>query len=483
MGCNQWRLYRFIGDKRPIAEAGVSDTICGDTYHLHAAPSTITGITGIWRNISNTTFASTGTSYGTNFEDTVTALLGTYEFIWFEQVDSLLGCGDADTIEILFAGEPTGTIEDTILALCVGESFEFIAESVHANPTIYYWDTEFDDPGVIDTSTYGASHAIISWPNSEQPDHSVELITENLHGCKSQIRTILVFEPPALEPEFTQDEATCGDSTGIAYLQKYLDENNLHYYQFKWIDTLSNGTLMFPLLTDPLSPSIDTTQINLYPGDYTVIVSGEQRADPFLTYQHICKDTLTITIDDSGDIIANIDTNISDGIVPYNLPLITYNTDPSTDYIWDIYNIETGESIFTTEEALDTVTFTEEGDYSIRYIVESREGCFDTLYYSTIHVDAASLLEVPNIFTPNGDGINDEFYVKHETLLDFHGTIVNRWGKKVYEWTDPNGGWNGQIQGSKGESPAGVYYYFIKATGKDEKVYEQKGVFHLIRTK
>ena len=94
---------------------------------------------------------------------------------------------------------------------------------------------------------------------------------------------------------------------------------------------------------------------------------------------------------------------------------------------------------------------------------------------STIKITiSASLLEVPNAFSPNGDGINDVYKVKsnHKSIVEFHGYIFNRWGVKVYEWTDIDGGWDGTYKGTKVKN--GVYFALIKAKGADGIEYNIK---------
>ena len=91
------------------------------------------------------------------------------------------------------------------------------------------------------------------------------------------------------------------------------------------------------------------------------------------------------------------------------------------------------------------------------------------------------MLLVPNVFTPNGDGTNDEFRVAYRSLKTFHAYIFNRWGHQVYSWTDPAKGWNGNI----GSRPAseGAYYYLIEAEGTDGEKYKLKGAVNLLRGK
>ena len=76
-----------------------------------------------------------------------------------------------------------------------------------------------------------------------------------------------------------------------------------------------------------------------------------------------------------------------------------------------------------------------------------------------------SMLTVPNTFTPNGDGVNDEFHVVYRSIKEFHMWVYNRWGKLVYKSDDPSKGWDGYI----GARPAaeGAYYYVIRALGTD----------------
>ena len=76
-----------------------------------------------------------------------------------------------------------------------------------------------------------------------------------------------------------------------------------------------------------------------------------------------------------------------------------------------------------------------------------------------------SQLLVPNVFTPNGDGMNDEFRVLYRSLREYHIWVYNRWGKLVYESTDPAKGWDGTILGRP--AAEGAYYYVIRAIGTD----------------
>jgi len=78
-----------------------------------------------------------------------------------------------------------------------------------------------------------------------------------------------------------------------------------------------------------------------------------------------------------------------------------------------------------------------------------------------IDIDSCSLYRLPNVFTPNGDGINDLFkpYLPYQGVEKIDLTIYNRWGAKVFETTNPDINWDGKEQNSQNNCSEGVYYY------------------------
>ncbi|MBO7648033.1 MAG: gliding motility-associated C-terminal domain-containing protein [Bacteroidales bacterium] len=87
---------------------------------------------------------------------------------------------------------------------------------------------------------------------------------------------------------------------------------------------------------------------------------------------------------------------------------------------------------------------------------------------------------VPNAFTPNNDGLNDELYVKANFQPStFEIAIYNRRGELVYHSRDMERGWDGNWKGD--ELPGEVYSYVIKYTDPDGKLHSRKGQVVLIR--
>ena len=88
---------------------------------------------------------------------------------------------------------------------------------------------------------------------------------------------------------------------------------------------------------------------------------------------------------------------------------------------------------------------------------------------------------VPNAFTPNGDGKNDQFRILGiEKVTSLHLLIFNRWGEKIFETRDKHKSWDGKINGK--QVPAGNYIYMLEFTDVySVEVQKLKGNFILIR--
>ncbi|MEZ5045543.1 MAG: gliding motility-associated C-terminal domain-containing protein [Chitinophagaceae bacterium] len=119
------------------------------------------------------------------------------------------------------------------------------------------------------------------------------------------------------------------------------------------------------------------------------------------------------------------------------------------------------------------------GHYSL-YIKDENE-CTIT---KDFHVEEKVCCEdvfIPNAFSPNGDGKNDELKALNTagiTLKDF--SIFDRWGQKVFSSATIDIGWNGNVKGQKADINT-FYYQFIYECNKTQKEYILKGDVLLIR--
>jgi gliding motility-associated-like protein len=104
-------------------------------------------------------------------------------------------------------------------------------------------------------------------------------------------------------------------------------------------------------------------------------------------------------------------------------------------------------------------------------LTESLAGCYvvtaldrlgnESPKTNKVCVDNCPVYELPNTFTPNGDGANDLFTPRkpYRFVSRVEFKVFNRWGEKVFETTDPELKWNGQDQKTGKDLPDGVYYY------------------------
>lgn len=130
------------------------------------------------------------------------------------------------------------------------------------------------------------------------------------------------------------------------------------------------------------------------------------------------------------------------------------------------------------------------GFYEIEHVSVKHSGdltCIDSLF-RTVEVDTSFIQNIPNVFTPGG--MYPYFKIEEDdlrSLKSFKIAIMSRSGKQVYRYVgDPKQweGWNGKLDGTKGDVPAGVYYYVIDAVGWDGVRYrngQYKGFLHLYR--
>lgn len=128
-----------------------------------------------------------------------------------------------------------------------------------------------------------------------------------------------------------------------------------------------------------------------------------------------------------------------------------------------------------------TQTFTEYGTTYVRFVAGNAAGTCDyTSETFTVNV-GESRLECPNAFSPNDDGVNDQWKVSYKSIISFDCHIFNRWGQELAHLTDPSQGWDGKYNGKT--VPPGAYYYVITARGADGRKYKLSGDINIIHYK
>ncbi|WP_343747830.1 gliding motility-associated C-terminal domain-containing protein [Fluviicola sp.] len=272
------------------------------------------------------------------------------------------------------------------------------------------------------------------------------------------------------------DASAClNDGAVVAYVSGITAVNNQPMYSW-------HG----PGATNPSFVN-STVWTNRSPGWYYFMVSDD-----------VCTDRDSVQINIKNPPTAMISANPLAGCAPFNVAFEN-NSQNATHYHWDF-----GDGNTLNVNDLSTQNHTYSGDAQIMLIAYDDSNCSDTTYVSVtvqtcgctdpmaVNYDPNAvandgscsypqpIFNVPNIFTPNGDGENDffEFTVTNYSNIEFQ--IVNRWGNPVFSGSGLNPKWDGKVNGVL--SADGVYFVTYKITSiKGDKQVEGQTFVHLIR--
>jgi gliding motility-associated-like protein len=143
-------------------------------------------------------------------------------------------------------------------------------------------------------------------------------------------------------------------------------------------------------------------------------------------------------------------------------------------YLWDF-----GDGSNSTE-LNPNHTYTNKGEYSVKLTAFRSNSCSSSVSKAKLAVVLKdSYIFISNLFSPNGDGVNDEFKVVITNIKSYHILIFNRWGQALFESNDINVNWDGHFKGEP--VPYGAYYYKINAVGNNNKPIIQSGSITLVR--
>ncbi len=146
---------------------------------------------------------------------------------------------------------------------------------------------------------------------------------------------------------------------------------------------------------------------------------------------------------------------------------------PATKWNWWFINNNN-----LSQEQNPTYTFQDAGIYPVALVVKNKWGCIDTVL-KTIIVGEDYGIYIPNAFTPNGDGINDEFQPKAFGVTKYTMTIFDRWGEKLFVTSDFVKGWDGSYKGVPSKND--VYVYKITLINSFGKTVNKTGHVSLIK--
>lgn len=426
-GCSTFaNLAVVTNTTAPVVTASATQTLtCGSpsvTISTTVTPST--GITYSWTG-PGIVGPATGSAIGAN-------QTGTYSVT---VTDATNGCTNTATSNL--AGNttsPTATIA-AVTSSVISCSSPTIVLSVSTTPATglsYTWA-----PGAANTATVNAATAGV---------YNVTVL-DAASGCSVSAQYTVTGNTTT--PPVTVGNASIPCGTSSTTISASSTNTNATY---SWTGpnagSITSGS-------NTATPNVSG------PGSYTVTVTDPTNG---------CTTTSVVSVAQTS-VEAAFTANPTNGIAPLPVTFTNQSTG-ATAYTW------TFGDTHGSGAANPSNTYTANGTYTV-YLVASAGSCSDTAY-AVVVVESGLTIQIPNVFTPNGDNINDVFTITSTGVKEIALQIFNRWGEKLYEFSGPNAGWDGH-EGHGAKVPDGTYFYFVKATGFDGKTIEKQGTVNLYR--
>ncbi|MCF8371856.1 MAG: PKD domain-containing protein [Bacteroidales bacterium] len=317
---------------------------------------------------------------------------------------------------------------------CYSITVDLIDQSLGANS--WYWD--FGD-GIV-SHNRNETHTF----NSPGTYEVLHMVQNSQYDCEVEVvKTIWVYPAPTIITD-TYYEICPGDSV-------QLDAAGGITYQW------SPGTFLSETnIPNPMSKPGYTI-------DYTLHVTDEKTCENEEEVRIFVQANPFYTLGDTTIIVGDI---------------LTVNGDPlwNVEYVWSPnYNLQNPNDYNPGFQPLVDTTY-------VVTMTASADGriCFVNTDTLDITVDWKFNVDVPDLFTPNGDGNNDVVFAKGwgiRKILEFR--IFNRWGEMVFYTDDITQGWDGMYKGMP--QPIDTYVYMVKVDFYDDSINVIKGTLNLMR--
>ncbi|TND05077.1 MAG: hypothetical protein FD123_3697 [Bacteroidetes bacterium] len=420
----------------PAVTATANDTACsGMAFPVIA--TTATG-SGVWTTLGDGTFPGGNTSLTSTYlpgaQDMVN---GTVSLIFTSTNNG--GCQPQSvTVQVTIIPSPTAAFASA--SVCPGVPMSFTDQST--SPTsIVGWSWNFGDSGT--SSSQNPSHVY-----GAGGTYTVTLVVTSTNGCFDTLQqavNVYPFPQPAFsatghclnEPVQFTDMSTISSGTVTAWQWSFGD---------------SNGSAV----QNPL---------------YSYASSGVYNVTLIAVSNQGCQDTITqsVTIDQSPTAQFTATPPSANTQQPVNF--LDQSFSNIITWYWNF-----GDSGATSTQQNPTYSYNDPGSYQVMLVVTDANGCIDTAYYDII---IAIPPVVPSGFSPNGDGVNDVFFVRGGPFEELELRIYNNWGEQLFLSRSQQQGWDGTRDGVL--QPIGVYIYTVRAVTFDGKEYKLSGDVTLLR--
>jgi gliding motility-associated-like protein len=162
--------------------------------------------------------------------------------------------------------------------------------------------------------------------------------------------------------------------------------------------------------------------------------------------------------------VAAFTADTTEGFAPLTVLFTDHSQANAITLKWDF-----GDGVTYNDSVNPKYIFSTPGTYQVVLTAINGNGCKDTTVRTIVVLEipnTANVFEIPNVFTPNNDLINDVFLVKSNNVKTFSGEVFDRWGLKVHDWKNINEGWDGRTPSGKLVTD-GVFFYVMNVTFQD----------------
>lgn len=310
------------------------------------------------------------------------------------------------------------------------------------------WSTS---SGMNPVINIGSSYTPASLPLGSTTFYVVDSVSTGCKSVGSGSITVTIYPNPELSGTPVIDSANCGLLTGgITGIQV---TSGTPGYTYQWY----NGSA-------PIAGANSATLGAVGAGSYSVLVTDANGCVA-------TGGTTSFVVPASSTISSDFTASPVSGTAPLTCVFISTTGGVST------YNWTLGNGTTCTAPSAEA-TYTAAGTYTV--ILVTTLGTCTSAKTETIVVAPVPDVVIPNIFTPNGDGINDVFTINAEGITDLHSEIYNRWGTLIQTLDGVHAGWDGKS--NKDETVVdGTYFVILKARTIEGKDIEKQGYVTLLR--
>jgi gliding motility-associated-like protein len=412
----------------------IPDAIAGAGPALDClAPSGTVNVSSVTPGAIYTWSGAGIVSGGATSSATVNAA-GTYTVI---VTDPANGCTGSATVNVTNnTVQPDVSAGAGLTLDCTTASGVITASS--ATPGVVY---SWSGPGIVSGGTTAA-------PVVNTTGMYTVTVTDPANGCVN-ITTVNVGSngtAPTITSGASNDSITCADPASVLGVTSGSSNS---VYSWSGPGGFTSGAQ---------NPNISV------PGDYIVTVVDTTNG---------CSSIDTVTVVQGADPVAGFTSSVVSGDAPLVVDFTNTSSAGFSGYSWTFGDLNTSSQ--TNPEN----TYTAPGTYVVT-LIGLNGGCSDTVT-AIIDVKPLSSIFIPNVFTPDDDGINDLFTVSAEGYKEIRFVIYDRWGLKLWEMSAANSiWWNGRTTAGVPCSD-GTYYYILYGEDHAGKKLEQPGFLTLLR--